>query len=261
MSVVSSASGSIVQRLHRVAVLRQIARRLCRGWTVRQGFHGGVICCDAVEHSWAWTGKVRYESFDRELQDALLLLSKRYEMLLDLGCNVGAMMLSVVLRNPAIRAVGVDPNRRALALLRRSIALNRLAARVQVMEAAVADRDGEMGFDESGSVVGHVTAAGRKVATVEFPRLVNDFSGLQRCLVKIDVEGFEIVLVEQLSRLQFRQNLCLVVELHPLGFNGVGNPGHCVKALLDAGARVADLRDRPIGNVAEDAFTQVVARW
>src|SRR5437867_10895127 len=117
-------------RLHRWGVLRKIARRLFRGVTLRQPFHGGVICLDAVEHSWAWSGKFRYEAFDKELQDCLLSLSYKLSHILDIGCNVGAMSLTVLLRNASASAVCFDPNRRAIGLLRRSGELNGLADRL-----------------------------------------------------------------------------------------------------------------------------------
>ena len=256
-----SAGHRITSWLHQSAALRKIARRVCHGWTLRQSFHGGVICHDAVEHSWAWTGAFRYASFDRELQEKLLLLSRDHEMLLDLGCNVGAMLLSVTLRNPAIKALGVDPNCRAVELLNKSIAANHLSHRAHVIEAAVADRDGSVSFDETGSVAGHVSASGRAVASVDFARLVNEHSQAQKCLVKIDIEGFETVLLDQLSRLKFRKNLCLVIELHSLGFNQAGDPQRCMRALLESGAKVMDLRDCPITGVAEDQITQVQAVW
>ena len=252
-------SNWITGRLHRIAVLRGLARRVCRGWTLKQPFHGGVICHDAVDHSWTWTGPHRYESFDRALQDKLLVLSQRQDLLLDLGCNVGAMLLSVLLRNPAINAIGVDPNRRAVELLNRSIALNGLSSRASVVEAAVSDHDGSLNFDETGSVAGHVSDAGRTVRCVDFARLVNEQSASRKCLVKIDIEGFETTLLGQLPRLLHRDNIHFVIELHALGFNGAGDPRRCLRLLKEAGARVTDLLDRPVESIADDQITQVQA--
>ena len=62
----------VVHVLHRLAFLRRWAKRICRGWVIRQSFYGGTICLDAIEHSWAWTGQNSYEKFDRPLQEELL---------------------------------------------------------------------------------------------------------------------------------------------------------------------------------------------
>jgi len=44
---------AVVRNLHRFAPIRAIGKRLLRRRTIRQPFHGGVICLDAVDHSWA----------------------------------------------------------------------------------------------------------------------------------------------------------------------------------------------------------------
>jgi hypothetical protein len=75
--------------LHRIAFLRRWAKRIAAGWTITQPFHGGVICLDAVEHSWAWTGTRRLENFEREVQDRLLERLRGRELLSDIGSNIG----------------------------------------------------------------------------------------------------------------------------------------------------------------------------
>ena len=67
------------------------------------------------------------------------------------------------------------------------------------------------------------------------------------------------MLLDQLSRLEFRENLHLVVELHALGFNGSGDPQRCMRSLRESGAKLVDLRDRPVERAAQDQVTQVQA--
>ncbi len=162
-----------VRVLHRLAFLRAAAKSLCRGWVVRQPFHGGVICLDAVEHSWAWTGRNSYEKFDQPLQDALLRHSQERPWLVDLGSNLGAMTLSVVLRNPRAHAVAVDPNPRAHQLLQKSVRRNRLGDRVRLVTAAVAPPGAAVRFDFTGSVVGHVTPDGSAVPAATVTELLD----------------------------------------------------------------------------------------
>ena len=147
----------------------------------------------------------------------------------------------------------MEPNVRAAALLRQSVRLNRLDDRVAVVEAIVADADGELPFVETGSATGHVargSAAQTRKRTVGFTRLIADAAARGMCLVKIDVEGFETTLLARLpDRSVRRPRLVLVVELHALGFNSFGDPRRCVAMLRDGGAIVR----RPDG-VPMDAF-------
>lgn len=255
-----------VELLHRFKAVRAIGRRALRGRTVRQPFHGGVICLDAVQHSWAWTGAIRLESWDRSVQDRLLALSLPCSTFVDIGSNVGTMALSVALRNRSIGVVCVEPNRRASELLARSIAENGLGDRVTIIAAAAAPADGELAFDEGGSTTGHVSAAGAFCCpTVSLGRIVADAASAGPLLLKIDVEGFETVLLPVLARADDRRAVTLVAELHASGFNGVGDPNACVGALRRSGAVVIGPSGARIETVepwTDPVRTmQIEARW
>lgn len=252
----------VVRKVHQYRLARALARRLLRNVAIAQRFHGGRIYLDAVEHSWAWTSALTYEGFDRELQDALLELSLGHERFIDIGCNIGVMTVSVLLRNPRIEALAVDPNPRAVALLRRTLRRNGLAARATVVQAAVDTQDGSVPFDTAGSVTGHVAASAPTTArSIGLSRLLAGASRSQGCLVKLDVEGYEAVLLPSLEPPAGPRPVCLVVELHPRGFNGMGDPRACVDALRSRGAALFDLAGRPFELSSEERFTQVVARW
>ncbi len=256
----------LVPRIHRARSLRALGKRLLRNRVIKQPFHGGVICLDAVEHSWAWTGAARLEAWDRPIQDRLLALSRDCQTMIDVGSNIGAMTLAVALRNPDIRIVCVEPNTRAGRLLCQSLALNRVDDRVTVIDAVAGEADGYVGFEEGGSTTGHVAQEGAlRKQSIDFARLVNESAARGRCLVKVDVEGFETVLLKQLRRVQNRQGLVLIVELHAHRFNEIGNPRECVELLREDGGIVTNLSGHPV--TALDQWTdpletvQVEARW
>ena len=123
-----------------------------------------------------------------------------------------------------------------------------------------------MGFEEGGSTTGHIVASGAvRRQSVDFVRLVDEPAARGRCLVKVDVEGYETVLLAALTRVAWRHNVLLVAELHALGFNGFGNPAACGELLLDSGAALADSDGRPV--TAIEPWTdglhtrQIEARW
>jgi FkbM family methyltransferase len=252
---------NLVSALHRSTKLRLVAKRVCRGWTIPQKFYGGVIYLDAVEHSWAWTGERRYESFDRQQQDRLLQLSFKSDILLDVGCNVGAMTLSTLLRNREIAAVAIDPNDRALQLLRRSLLANRVDARCQVVRALIGGKPGLQQYDATGSVTGHVGSSGTLLPCIPLAAVIDCFAGEKRCLIKVDIEGFETVALRTLNECQHLRNAVLVVEIHPLHLNHIGDPASTLRTLKATGARLSRLDGTVLTNVANDEFTQVVACW
>ncbi|HVU25333.1 MAG TPA: FkbM family methyltransferase [Opitutus sp.] len=253
---------SFVGLLHRSTVLRQLARRICRGLTIRQRFHGGRIYLDAVDHSWAWTGAIRYQTFDPELQECLLRLSHRHAAMIDIGANIGAMSLSVLLRNPVIRIVAVEPNPRAASLLQRSLDYNRLQARARLVHAACTPSGATTRFDFSGSVAGHISVdAPTEVAGTTVSALFDLLPAAESPLVKVDVEGFETQLLGELIKRCQERRATLVIELHPLGWNAIGDPEANFAALHASGADIRALDGSPLVGAAATSFMQVVATW
>jgi FkbM family methyltransferase len=247
--------------LHGSALLRRIAKRLGRGRTIQQPFHGGVICLDAVEHSWAWTGQHTYEKFDRSQQDAMLALSRDHPWLVDIGCNLGAMTLGILLRNPQARSVSVDPNPRAIQLLRQSLEVNRLTDRAHVFQAAIAPAGARVRFDFEGSVTGHVTEAGSSVATKSVAEVLAAVPAGVAALIKVDVEGFETQFLAELAPLARARGAVLVLELHSKGMNGWGDPAKAIALLRAEQAVITTLDGQPITEVEPSAIFQIVARW
>ena len=240
------------------SIFRRIGKRLCRGLAARQKFYNGVIYFDAVGQSWALKG-TPYEVVDTELKEALLALSRSCQLYVDIGCNIGQIALSILLRNPDIHAVCVDPNPRVLRLLRKSLRANHLEQRVTVKQAAVGNQAGMVRFTSEVSEMGHISQEGYEVACLRLADFINGYSS-QKCLVKIDVEGFEAVLLQKLGEFRNLQNVCLVVELHALGYNE-GNPIECLKLLRQSGATLKHLNGSPVGTIDSSVINQVVAQW
>lgn len=252
---------SLARQFHRVPLFRRWARRIAAGRSVSQPFHGGVICLDAVEHSWAWTGHRRLQDFERPVQDRLLALIATRPALLDVGCSIGVMTLSVLLRAPQVRSVSIDASPRAIQLLERSLRRNRLQARAQTAAVAVSAGEPTLSFAKGSSFTGHVSADGEVVPALPLATLVaRHVSG--PTVIKLDLEGYEARLAESLRALPALRGSVLAIELHPRGFNGFGDPFAVIRALEARG----DLQLSLIGGGALSSldptqFNQLEAQW
>lgn len=221
------------------SIVRKIGKRFCRNLSAKQKFYDGVIYFDAVGQSWAFKG-TPYETVDTQLKDKLLLLSRDCQYYIDIGCNIGQITLSLLLRNPDIKAVCVDPNARVLKLLKKSLHANHLEHRATIKQAAVGNEKGFVCFDGGElSEMGHVSQKGNKVECLCLADFINEYTS-QKCLVKIDVEGFETILLQKLDQFRNLKNFCLAIELHALGYNQ-GNPAECIKLLQQSGATLRRL--------------------
>jgi FkbM family methyltransferase len=254
---------TLAQRLHRVPILRRCARRLAAGRTVTQSFHGGIICLDAVEHSWAWTGRRRLEDFERPLQDRLLELVRGRATLLDIGCSIGVMTLSALLRDPSVQTVSIDAAPRVIELLNTSLRRNGLLSRARTVPVAVSSGETSLSFHGAGSFTGHVATEGVSPAVRAVPLLELIEQHITRpSVIKLDVEGYEAVLSDTFRILPPRPGSILVIELHPRGFNGLGDPFRVLSALRARG----DLHLELIGGGEPDSldpttFHQLEVRW
>lgn len=242
------------------SVYRRIGKRIVQrfGLSARQKFYSGIIYFDAVGQSWAFKGDP-YETIDCQLKDALLSLAKDRQVYIDIGCNIGQITLSLLLRNSDIKAVCVDPNPRVLRLFKKSLRANHLEGRVTIKQAAVGNEAGFVRFSCEISEIGHIASKGYKVPCLCLADLINDYSS-QKCLVKMDVEGYEAVLLQGLGQYRNLKNLILVVELHALGQNQ-GDPERCVKMLEGSGAKLKLLNGEPLSSLDPTKITQVIASW
>jgi FkbM family methyltransferase len=172
------------------------------------------------------------------------------------------MSLSILLRNPVANAVAVEPGAGAARLLRYSLRLNRLESRCEVLEVAVSAGENRLQFDPSNSVMAHVADGGPSVAAVSIVELARRIDDARPFLMKIDVEGYESALAPILHCIAAPSGSCAVIELHPAGFNGMGDPQRCFELIMGR----PKLSVRALGGARLDIvdpaqFTQIEVFW
>lgn len=119
------------------------------------------------------------------------------QVVYDIGAHVGFYtLLASRLVGPTGRVVAFEPLPRNLHYLRRHVLLNR-ATNVQVVEAAVGDRIGEVSFDEGPNTsMGRVSTAGMlRVRMVTVDALVSTGQLPPPHHLKIDVEGADMLVL------------------------------------------------------------------
>ncbi len=132
--------------------------------------------------------------------DACIEVAADARVFVDVGAHIGLFSLAVARACPTLQVVAIEADRDIAAWFKRNLALNPdLAPRVTLVEAAAAERDGEVTFETSrgpanvgtGHVTGGTAAPGRAVPAVALgPWLAA--RQLRADVVKIDVEGGEL---------------------------------------------------------------------
>ena len=167
----------------------------------------------------------------------------------------------MLLRNPTIKVDFYDPNPRANALLRGSLSTNKLRDRAQVFSAAINATGEPVNFDFSGSVIGHVSSEGTRVTATTVAEMFERLDETESILLKVDIEGFEVTVLEDLVIQCQSRGATLVLEVHPKGMNGVADPQQCWDILKKSDAQIQDCEFKPLENIPHDDFTNLVARW
>jgi FkbM family methyltransferase len=164
----------------------------------------------------------------------MLALTRPGDLVADVGAHVGLFALTAAAAGR--RALAVEASRRNCELLRRSVEANGFAGLVEVVHAAGAAEPGELRFHESGPF-GTVGAPGQAgcvpVRAVRVGDLLAERAGPVG-LVKIDVEGYEVEVVEGLSAwLSARAGAPpILYESHQLGHEGRGRSVHALRDAL-----------------------------
>lgn len=142
----------------------------------------------AGEHGY-WLGSYELQkrmAFEREIVPDSVIF--------DIGANVGYFsLLAAVLAGSEGKVYAFEPLPRNVRYLRQHVALNHLENRIEVVEAAVSDREGEAHFDLGPSTaMGHLADSGEiTVQMVVLDDLLEKGELRPPDYMKVDVEGAE----------------------------------------------------------------------
>lgn len=167
-------------------------------------------------------GTIHKEDYD----DAwLYYLAKNSSIFFDLGCNIGKTSLTVNVAGNLKRIVLVDPNPEALMCASKNLILNDLASNCNFYTAFVGGTQGErvkfytVGVGSAGSIFASHAETARLINSFYYVNTVTvdhliDYYNLIPDLVKIDVEGAEMMVLTGAAELARHQQTRFFIEMH-----------------------------------------------
>lgn len=165
----------------------------------------------------------------------------------DVGAHVGQdSLIMAALCGPDGEVTAFEPNREAREIFLRNVSLNPKVKSPKLIAAAVSNQDGKaILFNETGRSAnssltpsGNRASGGYEVETVQ----LDTWMPAPPDLVKIDVEGFEIRVLEGASRLLDSPAIVLC-ELHPYAWSELGDSYEKLQSLLGRYGRRARYLD------------------
>jgi len=189
---------------------------------------------------------------------------------IDVGANIGYNSIRAALRaGPRGRVVAVEPTPDTLAVLRHNIAASGLA-NIDIAPVAAGSIAGEQDFFVRGarSAVNSLFPESRYASVTRVLRVpvmrLDDLVNGEADVVKIDVEGAELEVLEGMPRILSVPRVALIVEWHPLLQQMAGyGPDALPHWFLKRGWRLDaafDLTVRPLAAADVPALTARLTR-
>ncbi|MBI5107545.1 MAG: FkbM family methyltransferase [Rhodocyclales bacterium] len=207
-----------------------------------------------VEPHWFWDEFVAawephtFEVYKRHVGPATTVL--------DLGAWIGPTVM-IAASLGARRIIAVEANRTTYDELTRTISYNLdLASRVSLINRCVHPDDGWVSFGNldgstSSSSASSVRGTGMRVRTVSLASLLQQDLLNDVGFIKIDIEGSEVLIAQDIARLATRPGLeAIYLSLHPPFWPAMGDPAPLLDAIGRFTTLTADFRPLPLEEIA-----------
>jgi FkbM family methyltransferase len=203
------------------------------------------------------------ETYEPEVWTHLMTRLRPDDTIADVGAFIGLYTVAVakrLARGGKVIACEPDPNNAAV--LKDHVALNRVVDRVEIIEAVVSDRIGEVLFQSGEESQSRVSAkpsdSANMIASVTLDSI---FANRALDVIKIDVEGHEEAVLRGACRVlqsHERTPRVIYIEVHPYAWATIGTSSASLLGFLQGcGYVVATLDDQPVKQI--DTYGEIVA--
>lgn len=206
-----------------------------------------------VEPHWFWDEFVA--SWEPHTFEVFKHYVQHGSTVLDLGAWVGPTLL-IAASLGAGRIVAVEANTTTCGELMRTISYNvALASRVSLINRCVHPQDGWVTFGNadgstSSSSASSIRGSGMQVRTITLGSLLDQEILSDVAFIKIDIEGSEVNLAEEISGLAGRPGLAAIyLSLHPPFWPAMGDPGALLAAIGRFRTLAPDLQPLPLAEI------------
>ena len=204
------------------------------------------------------------ETYEPDVWRSLMSDVRLGDVVADVGVYIGLYTVALAQRvGTTGRVVAFEPDPSNYMVARQHVVLNGLSERVELIQTAVGAKDGQVGFSphaESGHVVASTNGSG--VRFVECVTLDRVFAGRRLDILKIDVEGYEEMVLRGAQHLLSdpgRSPRALYIEVHPYAWPALGATSESLLALLtELGYRTTTVEGEPVMLITN--YGEIIAR-
>ena len=182
-----------------------------------------------------YIGHYLYFGFKDETIDVLFSLCKPASYVIDVGTNIGWTLLNLAQRSPQGKIVGFEPDPYNYQVCKENIQLNHLNNIVLLQrglgaQAAKTTMEVRTPNNRGGNRISPATTPGSIEVTIERLDQVEELKSWTRVdLIKIDVEGYELDVLQGAEGLLQKHQPILFIEIDD---NNLKDQGHSAHALI-----------------------------
>lgn len=208
------------------------------------------------------------EAYEADVWRNIMAEVRPGDVVADVGAFIGLYTVAIANRvGPTGELFSFEPDESNFEMLKEHVKLNRLDDQVKLIAGAVGSIDGQLDFISNGSE-SHVSGDsgangdGNRSRTINCHTLDKVFANRRLDLVKIDVEGYEEMVLRGTAGLladSARRPRAIFIEVHPYAWPSIGTTSESLLSLLkDNGYRVVDLEGHSLDRI--DEYGEVIAR-
>jgi FkbM family methyltransferase len=244
-----------------VDIVGGVKRLAYAGLDARHGFRGvpRTVNGEVIRFPARWS---RYYPSTYEPAKTAFLRehSSQGATVLDLGAHIGLFSVQLARSvGPSGRVISFEPAPHTAAVLRQTIRCNGLASVVSVRQVALSGRRGEVELFETGDECSNASSLVRTDRTRDAVRVVAttlddlvDDERLTVAVVKMDIEGAELAVLEGAPVLLSHQRPAMTIEIHPLELRASRrDPREVFDVLVDHGYAPTE-GERPLDRASFD---------
>jgi FkbM family methyltransferase len=203
------------------------------------------------------------EKYELDVWRALMGELRAGDTFVDVGAFIGLYTIAVGLRlQGSGRVIAFEPDAHNFSLLQEHVELNGLEGQIDLHRAAVSDKAGQSHFLADGSCEARFAPPSRNTMIIDVVTLDGALAGNQIDILKIDVEGYEEMVLRGATNLLRTPGLkprVIFVEVHPYAWASPRAGSDALLGLLnERGYRVQTLDGAPVHCI--ERYGEIVAR-
>lgn len=210
----------------------------------RMGINYSLDISDQIEHA-------VYFGYKDEAQDALLLLARDKNVIIDVGVNIGASLLNFARVSPDALVIGFEPDIKNLRKAERNLSLNDFS-NIKIIGKGLGEMPALVKLfkvNDGNEGMNRILDETRLSVDMDIPFdeveiiTLDDFSRQNQIgkidLIKIDVEGYELRVLKGAERTLMKYSPTLFIELDDENLKEQGDsPEHLIRFLERYGYRL-----------------------